>query len=337
MYISRLPPLQWLTVPVTRIRRPGSMPAMASRPIQRSRTVPEPSNSSASTLQQVADGSTATERSVPHRVARQRSGSEVTGVPPWRPESSAWRRRATSSSLRTREVSALRQLPSSMPSRLRPLGGAGPVLPVHPPRARRRSAGASGPRPAEASGPGRRGRTPGLTRRAVSGTRSGSGSRGAIGSVPRTTTTWRTRLSRSSPRAREASSSGRAAPMDCSTSGPENTARTNQRGPSTPQKRCTCSTLRPSGSVVGTLATSSVPKLPWRSSVDPPPPPTAAAISGRTSSQTPLLRGAANAVSCTEEASACTVTAATAPLVLSTSSRIFRSLRAGSRRAPRSR
>ena len=117
---------------------------------------------------------------------------------------------------------------------------------------------------------------------------------------------------------------------------PVSTPRRNQRGPSTPRNRAGRCPLRPSGRRTGRRASSSSPNGPVRSWVEPPCLATCAASSPRRSSQSPSERGAANACNCSEDPSKAALTATTRRVFLSTSMRICRPGRLGTRRAPRS-
>src|SRR3954471_6895152 len=142
--------------------------------------------------------------------------------------------------------------------RLAPAPSLGPLLDAHASSVRRRHriSVISGPRGKGSSGGRPSGSGDGAG--AASGSRSGSSSRGAIASVPRTTTTSRT-----------TDSSSAAAAGSCA-AGPWNTARRNQRGPSTPAKRCTWWPVRPSAVRTGSRTTSSGPNRPSTSVAVPP-------------------------------------------------------------------
>src|SRR3954454_1602834 len=140
----------------------------------------------------------------------------------------------------------------------------------------------SGPR-SSISSPGRPGSGASICSTASRGSRSGNSSRGAIASVPRTTTVPRNVSSR------------RLACTGSVAAGPVTMPRRNHRGPSTPRKRAACSDGPWPGASTGMLALSSVPNGPVPSSASPPASRSELAISLRTSGQMPLRRGAANA------------------------------------------
>ncbi len=160
---------------------------------------------------------------------------------------------------------------------------------------------------------------------ASSGSRRGSISRGAIADSPRTTT-----VSRTTAMSGPAASSSMAAR-------PENTARRNQRGPSTPTNRAGANTVRPSGPAEGIRVRSSGPSSPRTSSAVPPWLTIDSAISERMPSQTPMVRGAAKACSCTAESAMTAVAPTTCWACSSTSSRSSMSATPRIRSAPRSR
>ena len=125
---------------------------------------------------------------------------------------------------------------------------------------------------------------------------------------PRRTTTWRI-VSSHGP-ARSLSSAGR----------PISVERSSQAGPSWPAIRLGWVAGSPSGVCIGTMHISSVPKVPSCSSVVPPMRAISAAIRGRSSSQAPPPREAANARSSSAPSSATRTTAITWPLSSSTCS-----------------
>ncbi|OLT23663.1 hypothetical protein BJF81_09935 [Ornithinimicrobium sp. CNJ-824] len=154
---------------------------------------------------------------------------------------------------------------------------------------------------------------------------SSSTSRGGRGSSPRRTTTLRTKA-----RIGRSCASSAAA-------GPLTTTRRNHRGPSTPRKRAGWKATRPSGARPGIRARSSLPMTPSTASAAPPASTIPRAMSGRSSSHRPVVRGAANTCSWTWEAPKVRVAPTTRPEPCSRSRRICIPAWAGRRSAPRSR
>src|SRR5690625_1633161 len=156
------------------------------------------------------------------------------------------------------------------------------------------------------------------------GTRNASSSRGGRGSLPRSTAT---------PAKIDSITS---AAWSSTVALPVSTPRRNHRGPSTPRNLAGRVPVRPSGIRTGRRASSSGPNVPVRSSALPPCFRIDSAISLRSSSQSPSLRGAANACTCNEEPSNARLTATTRRVFLSNSMRTCRPWRLGTCTAPRS-